>query len=600
MQGLKGLISRLKKYKKNLVLSIFSNIMLSIFTVVSIPLIQPFLEILFNATPVVLERPDNYNFVDWINYYLSDIIAQNGRMKALVAVCVFIIIVFLLKNLFRYLALFFMVAVRNGIVADIRQDLFNKYMDLPLSYLAESKKGDLISRLTADVVEIEWSILNMIESIFKSPIIMLGCITYMLYVSPQLTIFVFFLMIFTVFIIGGVSKTLKKSSSKVQGYLAEINSITEESLGGMRIIKAFGAEKYQASKFEKENFGFLSSLNKLMYRKELSSPLSEFLGVTLVAILLWYGGQQVLAGDLNAGTFFAYIFAFFQVIEPSKALSTAYYNVQKGRAALDRIDQILAIQKDVVDESSAISKTNFDHQIVFDKVSFAYDIDQKVLDDVSFSFKKGQVVALVGASGAGKSTLVDLLPRFFNVTSGKISMDDVNINDIKIADLRSMYGMVSQDPVLFNDTIKNNICFGKDYTKEEIEDAAKVANIHDFILTLPDGYETNIGDRGVKLSGGQRQRLTIARAVLDNPPILILDEATSALDSESEKLVQQALEKIMKSRTSVVIAHRLSTIINADIIFVMDNGRLVEQGSHDYLMMQNGFYKKFVEMQSIS
>ncbi len=578
--------------------SILSNILLSVFTVISIPVFQPFLEILFNEETITVVKPDSWNIIEHINYYLSNIVIEQGRYNALVTVCIFIVVVFLFKNLFRYLALFFMVRIRNGIITDLREDLFDKYLGLPLSYLNDKKKGDLISRLTSDVVEIEWSILNMIEVIFKSPIIMIGCIIYMVSVSAELTLFVLGLMLITVFIIGGISKTLRKSSSEVQHYLSEINSTTEEALGGLRIIKAFSAEKYVKSKFDYQNIGFFRSLSRLMYRRDLSSPLSEFLGVSLVCVLLWYGGIKVLAGDLNAAAFLTYIFAFYLVIEPSKSLSSAYYNLQKGRAALDRIDHVLQIENSIVEQQNAIAKSDFNDKILFEEVSFGYEEEVKVLDQVSLEIKKGQLVALVGSSGAGKSTLVDLLPRFFDVNDGSIKIDDVDIRNLKIQDLRNLFGIVSQEAILFNDSIRNNISFGLPFEDDEILAAAKTANIYDFILSLPDGLDTNIGDRGVKLSGGQRQRLTIARAILRNPPILILDEATSALDSESEKLVQEALEIIMKSRTSIVIAHRLSTIKNADTIFVMNQGKLVEKGTHQNLMNENGFYKKFVEMQS--
>jgi len=600
-QGLTALLSRLKHYRFNLGMSIISNILVSIFTVVSIPLFQPFLEILFDtASDPNITKPEDANISELINYHLAQLINTSGRHKALLYACLFIVIVFFLKNIFRYFAAFFMVKVRNGIITDIRKELFNKFLNLPLSYISENRKGDLMSRLTTDVVEIEWSILNMIDYLFKSPIIIIGCVAYMIYVSPPLTLFVLALMIFTVVIIGGISKTLKKSSTQVQQHLSNINSITEETLGGLRIIKGFNAENHQLQKFNHENSGFYSSLNKLLYRRELSSPLSEFLGITLVTILLWYGGNQVLDENLNAAAFLTYIFAFFSVIEPSKSLSTAYYNIQKGKAALERVDDILNTDGEYNDVNSKKEKIDFNKEISLEHVTFSYDQENLVIDDFNLIIPKGKIVALVGSSGAGKSTLVDLIPRFRIYDSGSIKIDGRDILKLDLRTLRSLFGIVTQDAVLFNDSIRNNISFGENYTNEQIIEAAKIANIHDFIVSLPDAYDTNIGDRGMKLSGGQRQRLTIARAILRNPPILILDEATSALDSESEKLVQQALERVMKSRTSIIIAHRLSTIKGADTIVVMENGKIVEQGTHENLLEIDGFYKKFVEMQSFA
>lgn len=600
-QGLTALLSRLKHYRFNLGMSIISNILVSIFTVVSIPLFQPFLEILFDtASDPNITKPEDANISELINYHLAQLINTSGRHKALLYACLFIVIVFFLKNIFRYFAAFFMVKVRNGIITDIRKELFNKFLNLPLSYISENRKGDLMSRLTTDVVEIEWSILNMIDYLFKSPIIIIGCVAYMIYVSPPLTLFVLALMIFTVVIIGGISKTLKKSSTQVQQHLSNINSITEETLGGLRIIKGFNAENHQLQKFNHENSGFYSSLNKLLYRRELSSPLSEFLGITLVTILLWYGGNQVLDENLNAAAFLTYIFAFFSVIEPSKSLSTAYYNIQKGKAALERVDVILNTDGEYNDVNSKKEKIDFNKEISLEHVTFSYDQENLVIDDFNLIIPKGKIVALVGSSGAGKSTLVDLIPRFRIYDSGSIKIDGRDILKLDLRTLRSLFGIVTQDAVLFNDSIRNNISFGENYTNEQIIEAAKIANIHDFIVSLPDAYDTNIGDRGMKLSGGQRQRLTIARAILRNPPILILDEATSALDSESEKLVQQALERVMKSRTSIIIAHRLSTIKGADTIVVMENGKIVEQGTHENLLEIDGFYKKFVEMQSFA
>jgi ABC-type multidrug transport system fused ATPase/permease subunit len=597
--GFWRLMSRLKGYKKNVILAIVSNVLMAIFTVVSIPMIAPFFDILFSQEVVVVPKPENNNLSDNLDYLFSQLVINYTPQKALLIVIAAMLVVFFLKNLFRYLALYFMAPVRNGIIYDLRKQIFEKYIDLPLSFYSTEKKGDLMNRMTSDVQEIEWSILNTIEAIFKAPLIIVGSLTFMILVSPQLTLFVLVLIVFTAFIIGGISKTLKRSSSEVQTRLGRISSILEETLGGLRIIKGFNAQKYQSEKLEKDNADYRNILTRLLWRRDLSSPLSEFLGIVVVSMLLWYGSALVFDKVLTPDLFFAFIFAFFQVIEPAKSFSSAYYNIQKGLAAVDRVDNLLNTPNPIVDLENPLTDISFEREIKFEKVSFQYDnADTAALDQIDITINKGEVVALVGSSGAGKSTFVDLLPRFFDVSSGSIRIDGNDIRSYTLYDLRSLFGIVSQEAILFNDTIKNNILFGAEATDEQIEEAARIANVSEFVNVMPDKYQSNIGDRGMKLSGGQRQRLTIARAVLRNPPIMILDEATSALDSESELLVQDALEKLMKNRTTVVIAHRLSTIRNADKIVVLDKGKIVEIGSHEQLMALNGEYNKFVEMQT--
>lgn len=431
---------------------------------------------------------------------------------------------------------------------------------------------------------------------------MLGSIFFMIYISPALTLFVLVLVVIAGFIIGKVVTSLKESSHNVQDSIANLTVHVEETLGGMRIIKGFNAEKYQNKKFETENKSFRDLLIRVVNKRDLASPVSEFLGVSLVTILMWYGSNLVFKNALAPETFFAFVFAFYQVVEPAKSFSSAWFNIQKGLAAIDRIERILNTPNEIFSKPEAIRKTSFDSEIRFENVSFKYkDNDVNALSNININIKKGQVIALVGSSGAGKSTFVDLLPRFYDVDSGSISIDGVDIRDIDLDDLRQLFGIVSQDSILFHDTIANNISFGDEkYSAEQIRQAAIVANAHDFISALPNGYETSIGDRGLKLSGGQRQRLTIARAVLRNPPILILDEATSALDSESEKLVQEALQKVMEARTSVVVAHRLSTIRNADLILVLENGNIIQAGTHHDLLTHDGSYRKFVDMQSFA
>lgn len=602
---------RLMKYLRNyqwyVALAIFSNILTAVFTVVSIPFIKPFLDILFNmkevsreAVRLKLTLTEN-NFNEWLDYQSYLLIEQYGADRAVLFVCLGIVVVFFLKNAFRYLGLFFMAPVRNGVIRDLRSQLFDKMLDLPLAYFSEERKGDLLSRITGDVQEIEWSILNVLVTIFREPIILLGSVVFMLILSPQLTLFVFVLIIFTAVVIGGVGRSLRKPSAGIQRLLGRLVSIIEEVLSGLRIIKGFNAEGYQQAKFSKENNDYRWSLTRLLWKKDLASPLSEFLGITTVALLLWYGSRQVFSGDLSAGSFMTFIFAFYYVIDPAKSFSKAFYNIQKGIAALDRVEQILETENKIVDPAEAQVLSGFHQKIEYDQVSFTYrENEGPVLEDINLTIEKGKIIALVGASGAGKSTLVDLLPRFYDVSKGSIRIDGVDIRQLRLKDLRSLMGIVSQEAILFNDTIYNNIVFGlEQISPAQVEAAAKIANAHDFIMATDQAYQTVIGDRGSKLSGGQRQRLTIARAVLKNPPILILDEATSALDSESEKWVQEALIKLMQQRTSIVIAHRLSTIQHADEIIVMDQGQIIERGTHDSLLSLNGAYSKLVALQNV-
>lgn len=602
MQSFWKLLRYIRNYRFNVAMNILCNLLMAIFTAVSIPAVIPFLQILFDQEPAVTEKPAIHSMGDVVaygKYIFSNSIETNGKEGTLVYVCIIIVVLYLLINLFRYFSLFFMAPVRNGIVRDIRAQLFDKLMALPLSYFSEERKGDLLSRITADVQEVEWSILNVLEAIFREPIIIVLCLGTMIYISPTLTIFVFVLLVFTTVIIGGIGKTLKRQSSVVQQQLGQLVTIIEEALSGLRIIKGFNAEGYQQNKFAEVNNAYRWNLTRVLWRRDLSSPLSEFLGVTIVAILLWFASKQVFAGTLEPATLFAYLLAFFYILNPAKSFSSAYYNIQKGLAAMERIEHVLEADLGIVEKKDAKRITTLEQEIVFESVSFWYKKgEQQILNNITLHLPKGKVIALVGASGAGKSTMADLLPRFYEVEKGAILIDGINIKDYRLTDLRALMGIVSQEAILFNDSIYNNIVFGlKDVTEAEVIQAAKVANAHEFILATEEGYQTNIGDRGGKLSGGQRQRITIARAVLKNPPILILDEATSALDSESERLVQDALLKLMKNRTSLVIAHRLSTIQHADEIVVMDAGRIIERGTHEQLLSQNGAYRRLVDLQ---
>ncbi|MEE9437944.1 MAG: ABC transporter ATP-binding protein [Saprospiraceae bacterium] len=598
MKAFWKLLSRIKKYKLQFVLSIVCNVLLSIFTVISIPVIIPFFQILFDRVPDVMSIQ---SAPDGLTSYFKNLIYSQGKDQALLIVCGMIVLVFLLKNLFRFLSLYFLVPLRTGIVRDIRKELFDKYMALPMAYYSEHRIGDLISRITLDVQEVEVSIINMIQVIFKAPLIIIGSIGYMVYVSPKLTLFVIALLLFTIFVIGGISKTLKQRSNLAQQKLGNITTTVEESISGIRIIKAFNAETDQAKRFGRENEGYKKTISAIMHRQNLSSPLSEFLGISVVTALLWYGSKLVFSNDLLPETFFAFIFAFYQVIEPAKSFSRAYYNIQKGMAAVDRIENLMIQETKQMLKPIDSTPIDFKNHIKIKNLSYQYTNDEKqVLKDVSFTINKGELVALVGPSGAGKTTITDLIMGFYDVQDGAINIDDLVINNIEAHSLRSLFGLVSQHPILFNDTIENNIKFGINNTNiHDIINAAKIANAHDFIMQLKDGYQTIIGDKGMKLSGGQRQRLTIARAVLYNPQILILDEATSALDSESEKLVQDALTKILLNRTSIVIAHRLSTIKNADKIIVMDDGKVLAIGKHEELYHISPLYQKYVDMQGV-
>ncbi len=602
MRGIRDLIKYLKNYTSLIVLTIISNILLAIFTVFSIPVIIPFFQILFSRTPNLQEKPEsNFDVIGQLNYFFADIILRYDKKEALLYVCLFILLVFLLKNLFRYLSLFFLAPARNGVIRDLRNDIIDKYLDLPLSFYSNERRGDLLSRISSDVQEVEASILNVIEAIFKAPLIIIGSLAFMLYISPSLTLFVLVLLILTVFVIGGISKSLKKQSHNAQNKLGQLISITEESISGMRIIKSFNAERHQKNKFSIVNDEYKLSLTKILWRRDLSSPLSEFLGISVVTALLYYGSTQVFSNKITPETFFAFIFAFYQVIEPSKLFSSAYYNIQKGTAALERIQSILVLQNEIKQTSGIILKNNFEEAITIENLSFKFPNSEiPILKNIDLTITKGKHIAFVGASGSGKTTLVNLLPRFYNLQEGSIKIDGVNIKDFELSSLRNLFGIVSQEPVLFHDSVINNICFGmEDKSKEEIIEASKIANAHSFILELEDGYDTIIGDKGSKLSGGQRQRITIARAILKNPAILILDEATSALDAESEQLVKEALEKAMNNRTVISIAHKFSTIYNADEIFVMKQGSIIQSGTHEELLKLGGEYLKNLELQRI-
>ena len=600
------ILTYIKPYSIYASLNILFNIFSIIFSLVSLTMVIPFLGILFDETSRVNSAPDLAFNADSIKdnfyYLISKTVQDKGEVDTLALICILIVVTFFLKNLFRYLALFFLIPIRNGINHNIRVDLHKKMLSLSMPFFTEKRKGDLTSRLTSDLVEIEWSIMSSIEMIFKDPIQIFIYLTTLIIISPKLTLFVIILFPITGIIIAAIGKSLKRTSDKGQKKMGFLLSIIDENLSGLKIIKAFNAENQINKNFNKNSSEYKKIMTSLLRKKDLSSPLSEFLSTIVLAIVMWFGGQIVLNGDnlMSGQEFIGYILIFSQIIPPARSLTSSYYHIQKGSAAAQRIYEILDEKNTIKDSINAKSINSVQNKITYSNVSFKYQ-SLNVLNGINFEILKGQKVALVGQSGSGKTTIADLLARFYDIEIGKIYIDNINIKDIKKSNLRNIMGIVNQDSILFNDTIYNNIKLSNQSAKkEDVINAAKVANAHDFILKTENGYNTIIGDQGNKLSGGQKQRLSIARAVLKNPDILILDEATSSLDTKSEKLVQESLENLMKSRTSLIIAHRLSTIKNADKIIVLDKGKVVEEGTHDNLIKKKGHYKKLYDLQSFN
>jgi len=583
-----------------------ANLFTIVFSLMNFALLIPFLNLLFGVNELVTVKPEFHlstqGLLQSLNYYISQIIITQGKMEALVFICIIILVSFLLRNLSRFLAMYYMAGLRVGAVRGIRNDVYNKMLILPAAFYTRNKKGDIMARVTTDVQEVEFSIMNYLEMIIRDPITIIAYFIFMISISFKLTLFVLIVLPVTGFIIGRIAKVLRKESKIGQGKFASLLSIIEETISGLRIIKAFNAIDYTDKKFRERNKDYSKLLLKIYRRRDLSSPLSEFMSSLIIVVVLWFGGKMVLADSptLMAADFITYIVAFSQIIPPSKSFVQGFYSIQKGIASAERIFEILDADEEILEKPDAKPIKEFKKSIEFDHVWFKYETED-VLKDIQLIIPKGKVIALVGESGGGKSTLADLLPRFYDVTQGRILFDGIDVRDLKINDLRGLMGIVSQESILFNDTIFNNIAFGKkNISEKQVIEAAKIANAHDFILQTEKGYQTNIGDRGAKLSGGQRQRISIARAVLANPPILILDEATSSLDTESEKLVQRALFNVMKDRTSIVIAHRLTTIQHADEIVVIKKGEIVEHGNHTELLAQNGVYRKLFEMQSFA
>jgi len=596
----------LRAYKAKIFLYFICILFTILFTVVSFGMLMPFLNLIFfgNSGIDSITKSGGGEIIQKMNDALVSIIQNGGtqgKINALLIICAIIFVTTLLKNLFIYLSFYILNPIKNTIVNTLRQEIYDKILRLPIGYFTEKRKGDLMSRTTNDIFEVETSVVGVLEGWITYPLQIISFLVVLFVISPQLTTFVLIFIPVMGFIIGRVTRSLKKQSLDVAIKSGESVSILDETLGGLRVIKAFNVESILRNKFNTLNKELLTLRNHISFRRDLASPLSEFLGVTMVCGILYFGGRLVLGQGINLApsVFLTYIIMFYNIINPAKSLSTSFSNVRKGSAAMQRIDEVLNAPVTVDENPNGKQITSFDHSIEFRNVSFSYE-DYSILKNINLTIKKGQTVALVGSSGAGKSTLADLVPRFHDVTSGELLIDGVNIKDYSLRSLRQLMGIVTQEPILFNDTIANNIALGKENpSQQEIISAAKIANAHSFIENKEEAYQANIGDRGSKLSGGERQRLTIARAVLKNPPILILDEATSSLDTESERLVQDAINHLMQDRTSLVIAHRLSTVRHANEIIVLQKGEIAERGTHDELLAKNGIYKRLVDMQEV-
>jgi ATP-binding cassette, subfamily B, bacterial MsbA len=595
----------LKDYKLAITSYIICTLLSIVFGVASLGMLFPFLQVLFDKDNVIkpVTKPTEFSPFGWLKEKVGELVDNGDQMHTLAIVCLLIIMSIVLKNLFLYLASRSLMPVKNKVSTRFRIDIFNKVLSLPIGYFTEQRKGDLMQRMTGDVAQVEGSVLGALEGWVKDPLQIIINLIVLFTINAELTIIILFFIPIMGFFIGRLGRTLKRPSGIVAQKSGESISILDETLGGLRVIKAFNVEKAIRKKFSDNSYYLLKMSNKIGYRQSLASPMSEVLGVTMFTAILWYGGQKVLGNDpnihLDGSMFLAYMALFFNIIDPAKSISGAFSNLQRGTAAIGRIKEVLDTPITVNENPNGKQITTFNESIEFKNVSFYYD-DVAILKNISFKVEKGKTIALVGSSGAGKSTLADLIPRFHDASGGEILVDGVNIKDYSLFSLRNLMSIVTQEPILFNDTIANNIALGmENCNRDEVINAAKIANAHMFIEKKEQGYDTNIGDRGSKLSGGERQRLTIARAVLKNPPILILDEATSSLDTESERLVQDAINNLMENRTSVVIAHRLSTIKHADEILVLKKGEIVERGTHNGLISQEGFYKRLVDMQEV-
>ena len=598
------ILAYVKPYAGYAILNVIFNLLVIVFSLVSFVMLIPFLNLLFGKEALVTENPglslNPDSAMEYLNYFISQIIISQGKVQALIFICLFLLGTFFFRNLFRFLAMFYLANVRIGAVKGIRNDIYKKLLILPLSFYSEHKKGDIIARITTDVQEVEYSIMNYLEMIVRDPITIVAYFITLFLMSTQLTLFVIVLLPITGYLIGRIGRSLRKESKIGQEKFAGLMAVIEESISGLRIIKAFTAIGFSNEKFTGMNGSYSQTLLKIYRTRDLSSPLSEFLSSAVIVVVLWFGGRLVLSEDatITAAVFITYIVIFSQIIPPAKTFATGFYSIQKGLASAERVFEILDASEVIEEKPNAKPIQSFKKEIEYRDVFFKYQ-NEYVLKNINCTISKGKIVAIVGPSGGGKSTFVDMLPRFYDTIKGEIVVDGVSLKDYKINDIRSLMGIVTQEAILFNDSVFNNIAFGKENVSEEdVINASKVANAHEFIEKMDHAYQSNIGDRGTKLSGGQRQRLSIARAVLRNPPILIMDEATSALDTESERLVQDALANVMSNRTSIVIAHRLSTIIHADEIIVLQKGEIVERGTHHELLELKGVYRKLYDLQT--
>jgi len=608
MKDLLRVFKYIKPYGKYAALNVLFNILFILFSFLNLTLLIPTINVLFKISKPITIRPDfslnSQAILDNLNYFVVKLTAEHDTFYVLIIVALMFILFSFLNNLFRYLGMYFLAPIRNGIVRDLRNDIYIKLLILPISFYSNQKKGDLMSRITSDVNEIEWSVVSTLQMIIKDPLNVIFFIIVLLSISPKLLIISLITLIPAGFLIGKIGKSLKRNSEKGQQQLGVVMSTTEESITGLRIIKAFNAIDYAHDKFKKINHSYTKIMIKIYRRKDLAAPLTETLAIIGLLAVIWFGGNLVLSEKLKPDVFILFVLIFSRMIPPAQSFITSFYNLQRGEAAAKRIFEIMDAEEIVEEKKNAISKKYFLKNIEYRNLSFQYNINEsgvKILDNINLIIEKGEVIAVVGPSGGGKSTLIDLLPRFYDCTEGEILIDNIPIKHLIISDVRDLIGIVSQETILFNDSIFNNIAFGmKNVSEADVISAAKIANAHEFISEMENGYYTNIGDRGANLSGGQRQRISIARAVLKNPPIMILDEATSALDTESERYVQDALTNLMKNRTSIVIAHRLSTIKNADKIIVIDNGKIIERGNHQSLIGNNGMYNNLIKLQSFT
>ena len=606
MKSLKVIFQYIKRYPKLVSLYFTLNLLSSFFSLVSLTLLAPFLSLIFGvdtgAGKMFGSRFSLGKVTNNFYAYLSELIqSDEGKIKALGILCVVVVFAILLKNLFLYFALYVLTPIRNRIINDMRNEMFKKILHLPIGYFSDQRKGDIMSRLTNDLQDVEFSTISFLETFFREPITIALYLFAMVKLSPELSVFLLIFLPVAGLIIGRIGRSLKKVSTMVQEKLGDILSTIEETLGGMRVVKGFNAEHQQISRFKKENETLLHIKNSANRRRDLASPVSETMGILAVCCVLYYGGRLVLGHSfsLNGPDFLTYIAIFTQIINPLKSFSAASYNIQRGAASIERIQSLIHEEESIVEKQNPQPLTGFNDCIEFRNVNFYYG-DKIVLQNINLKLQKGKTVALVGSSGSGKSTLADMIPRFHDVSGGQLLIDGIDIKEYRISDVRKLMGIVTQEPILFNDTIANNIALGSLETpRENIVQAAMIANAHNYIIQKEEQYDTNIGDRGTKLSGGEKQRLTIARAILKNPPILILDEATSSLDTESERLVQDALDKLMHDRTSIVIAHRLSTVRHADEIIVLNKGTIAERGRHEELIAHDGIYRKLVELQEV-